>query len=64
MLHSVGRETILKVQLKKQSQLSGEQIGVNSFMKGAYDNKTAFWGTKKQSQSKPICRPSTGNSKS
>jgi len=52
--------------LKKQSQFAGEQIGVNSILKGNYGNKPACGGEENKANSKPNKanrRPLAGNPK-
>ena len=45
---------LTEYKLKKQSQLFEIQIGLNSCVKGNYEEFCPLWATKKQSQSKPI----------
>jgi hypothetical protein len=43
--------------LKKQSQFAGGQIGVSSYLKGKYGNKSACATRKNKPNSKPIFNP-------
>jgi len=49
--------------LKKQTQFAGGQIDAKSYSKGDYEETAAVWVAKNKANSKPICRPSAGNSK-